>query len=306
MSEIIERVEAAAARLAAEQQRIAASLTALGEITHRFDGDSLQDAQEALPALESAVRNFATEVGNLPGHAEDTIEREISAINTAASNALGDLSAHWAVLEKALTQLIEELDRLLEPVTGQLRAFPELLEIHQGQLLAANNELVAAIEGTSGALEGTVANHVNQSIQDLERVLQQMQQYAREGLSTRLEGLVGNAQDQLQRSFADLSQLADRGGQDLQHVAQAAFNAFEDEIQRALEQKLPDAQRELIEHAAHALGVEIIEGITMSTLGAEISTALSPYLAYMIAVKEALELLLEAIRLFKNPLGDII
>lgn len=305
MSEIVERVEAATEKLAAQQQRLAASLTALGEFDHHFHAESLHEAQEAVTELESAVRNLGIEAGNLPGHVEELFDREVGAISAAANDAYGDLSARWSGLEKALAQLIEALDRLPEHTSGQLRAFPDLLDAHQGRLLAANNELVAAIEGICGSLEGPFASQVDQSGQDLEKLLLYLQQELREKIGSRWENLAGNGKDQLQRTFTDMSELADRGGQDLRREAEAVFNAFDEEMRRAIDQKLPDAQRELIEHAARALGEEIIEGIAMSTIGAQVSGAMSPYLAYVIAVKQALELLLRAIRIFKDPLGEI-
>ena len=77
------------------------------------------------------------------------------------------------------------------------------------------------------------------------------------------------------------------------------------EVTNAINQKLPDAQGELVNHAVRALAEEVGESIAMSTVGAEISVSLSPYIIQLIALKELLEALLQAIRLFKNPLEEI-
>lgn len=305
MSEIVERIEAATAKLAAQQQRIASSLASLEEMSHKFDGDLLHDTQEALPTLESSVRSLGTEIGKLPDHVEVVLAREIGAINATAEEAKGDLSVRWANLEKAQLELAEVLDALPEQMTAQLRVFPEILETHQERLVAANNELVAAIESANTSLEGAIAKQIEQSGQDLGTLLEQLHRYACEDLCRRAEGVAGKGEDLLRRVFGDVSQLAGRGGYELQRAAKAAIEALEEEILRGVNQKLPDAQRELIQHAVRALAKEIIEGITMSTVGAEVSAAMSPYLVYMIAVKEALELLLKAIEIFKNPIKEI-
>lgn len=306
MSEIADRIETATEKLAAQQQRIAAALSSLEEVGHKFDAQGAHDTQEALPALEGAARNLGTEIGKLPELVEAVFAREIAAISAAAQEARGDLASRWADLEKSQLRLVDDLGALPEQVVAHLRAFPELLEAHQQRFVAANNELVAAIESANASLQGAIAQQIDQSGQNVGKLLEQLQQAARDDLGKRAEGVAGKGEDLVQRLFGDVTQLAERGGDELQRTAQAAIDALEDEIRRGIDQKLPEAQRELIEHAARALGEEIIEGIAMSTAGAQISTAMSPYLAYMIAVKEALELLLRAIRLFKNPIEEIL
>jgi len=306
MSEVVERIEASTARLASQQRRIASSLTALAEIGHRFDGAALRDAEEALIPLESAVRNLTAEVGKLPGHVEAVLEREIETVRSEADDAMSNLSSRWERLERSQAQLVEVLQALPEQVTTELRAFPELLEAHQARLASANAELVGAIESANASLEGAIADQIETSGENLSKVLDQLQQFARNDLGKRAEGIAGKGGELVQRLFGDVSQLAGRGGDELRGAAEAAIGALEDEIRRGVDQKLPDAQRELVEHAVRALGEEIIEGIAMSTAGAQISAALSPYLVYMIAVKEALELLLQAIRIFKNPIKEIL
>lgn len=306
MSETIERIEAATANLASQQERIASSLAALAEIGHRLDGAALHDAQEALPGLESAVRNLTADVGKLPGHVEAVLEREIEAVRAAADDATTHLASHWSGLERSQAHLVEVLQALPEQVTTQLRAFPDLIEAHQARLADANAELVAAIESANASLEGAIAEQIAQSGENLGKLLDQMQQFARNDLNKRAEDVAGKGDELVQRLFGDVSQFAARGGDELRRAVEAAIEALEDEIRRGVDQKLPDAQRELIEHAMRALGEEIIEGIAMSTAGAEISATMSPYLVYMIAAKEALELILQAIRIFKNPIEEIL
>lgn len=306
MSDIVDRIETATEKLAAQQQRIASALSSLEEVGHKLDAQGLHDAQEALPALESAASNLGTEIGTLPDRVEAVLVRAIGAIAAAAEDSRGDLSVRWDKLGKSQVRLVEDLGALPEQVVEHLRAFPDLLEAHQQRLVAANSELVAAIESANASLEGAIAQQIGQSGQNLCKLLEQLQQVARNDLGGRARGAAGKGEDLLQRVFSDVSQMAERGGGELQRAAQAAMEALEDEIRRGIDQKLPEAQRELIEHAARSLGEEIIEGIAMSTVGAEISAAMSPYLVYMIAVKEALELLLQTIRIFKNPIEEIL
>lgn len=306
MTELVDRIEAATARLAEQQQRIATSLAALGEAEREFDGSGLREVQEALPALESAIHQLAADVQELPGHVETTMQTEIGAINSAMEDAQDEFSTRWSMLENAFDHLVESLTGLPDQAAERLSAFPELLETQHERFSQSAGELERAIESAARSLEELIASQIEQSGQEVEQTLEQLQQMIREKVGGRIESLAADGQTTIQRAFGDMSRLAERGGEELDRAAQAVFNALEEEVGRAIDQKFPDAQRELIDHAVRALGEEIIEGIAMSTVGAEISAALSPYLVYLIALKEALELVLQAIRLFKNPLEELL
>jgi len=306
MSGIVDRIEAAAAKLAEQQQRIATSLSALGEAERHFDGSGLRDAQESLPALETAAHELAADVQAFPAHVGMVLNAETEAIETAMKDSLADFSARWSMLQAALGHLIDTVEAFPDQVTERLGAFPELVEAHQARFSAANAELVSVIEAAGSSLSETIAEQIEQSGKEVEATLQQLQDLLHEKIGTRMERLSQDGEAALQRAFADMARLAERGGNELDRAAERAFKALEDELRQAIDQKLPDAQRELVDHAVQALSEEIAHGIAMSIAGGQVSTVLSPYLVYLIAINKALEVVLQLIRLFKNPLEELI
>lgn len=306
MSGIVDRIEAATAKLAEQQQRIATSLSALGEAGRHFDGSGLHDAQEALPALETAAHELAADVQAFPDHVGTVIKSEIKSVEKAMKDSLDNISARWAMLQTALGHLVETIEGLPDQVIDRLGAFPELIEAHQSRFSLANAELLGVIETAGNSLAETIAEQIEHSGKEVETTLQQLQELVHEKIGTRMERLGDDGQTKLQRAFGDMSRLVERGGQELDRRAERAFKALEDELRQAIDQKLPDAQRELIDHAVHALSEEIIYGIAMSTTGAQISAAMSPYLVYLISINNALDAALQLIRLFKNPLEELL
>jgi hypothetical protein len=306
MSGIVDRIEAATAKLAEQQQRIATSLSALGEAGRHFDGSGLHDAQEALPALETAVHELAADVQAFPDHVGTVIKSEIELVEIAMKDSLDNISARWAMLQAALGNLVESIEGLPKQVIDRLGAFPELIKAHQDRFSAANAELVGVIETAGNSLAETIAQQIDHSGKEVEMMLQQLEDLVREKIGARMERLGDDGRASLQQAFGDMSRLAERGGQELGHAAERAFRALEDELRKAIDQKLPDAQRELVDHAVQALSEEIIHGIAMSTIGAEVSAAMSPYLVYLIAINNALDGVLQLIRLFKNPLEELL
>lgn len=293
-------------RLATQQSRIGSSLSALATASHPLDPDDYHLAQDNFPALETALNEFAAQADLLPAQVTSITEQGITQVTIETGKVLGDLTGRWTKLEAGLASLVGSLTSHPAQFEAIAATYAQLLDNHDAQFANAQGELIGAIEAAQSSLESTITDQIQKTSELIQNTLSELARTAQEDLGQRTKGLVETAASTLTDSLGSLESLANLSGDQLESTARKIFDDLDEMLVQAIERKIPDAQRELIEHAVQALSEEIIKGIAMSTIGGQISVALSPYLVELIAVKKALDLILDAIEIYKNltnPLG---
>lgn len=280
------------------------------EMRERFvELKGLADEWAAIPERELAI---AVE------HAQEAADTVREAFNKASS----DLEA---TVEASAEELAAHFDTFVEETRTQFDAWETTFD-------ALNQACDQFLEQCQSATD-TAATGMDQFKQEVEALQSMLQEVAAENVdmfSEVRQTLTGqwtsdmtstgnawiaeisgphtqratqhfdNGRQQFEQLRSALEQALHELGSDFDNEIRSAFDNVTGHVEQRAQSGLRDAGERVLDSAVERMGMEVVEGIIMSTIGAQTTTAMTPVLPYLIVIKKISDVIIQAIRTWKE------
>jgi membrane-associated HD superfamily phosphohydrolase len=284
--------------------------------------------------IEHAIEELNQEQSAFDFKMNESLDNDVRDLADTAEQQIGDLAdeidKHFDTeLKPAIDKLQEECDtaksnlsdKLAEQTEGHhglhdgMVAFGSEMEEVRGNFEQTRNEFLSQVSGLAQTLVDQ-AEKVFNTHQEVARSVQETQREALNQAHNAFMDLVGGHIENLVPSnFGQAINNLTQGVSDLGDTCDNVSSAFQNEMQTLIQNVMQHAQegvaneiqqrfQQLMEEAVSFLAQQIMESITMTTVGAGVTGTLSPILPELAVLYKATEAIKEAIKIFK-ALADV-
>jgi hypothetical protein len=304
MSDLSARIEAAVNRLDEQQRRLTTTVAALSEMDLQLDEGFLEAVDNLVEDVSERSEEFQERSEKFPEQVAAQLDASAALVGENLDAGYKSVEAAWATLNESFDAVRALVEALPPPAQQQFARVVERLQVFEVDISSQNDELKGGLLGAASNAQTLLNDQVLPAGQELAQRAHQFSAQLEGALRSSFDSTSASARAMADSAFGEFGTLSNDAIDKLNTTVENAVQAFTEELRTTIESRIPEAKRDLINDASEALAKEIIEGIAMSTVGAQISTAMSPYIAYLVAIKRILDALLHAIRLFKNPLRE--
>ncbi|MCW3838408.1 hypothetical protein ACFQ1E_20260 [Sphingomonas canadensis] len=299
LNDILARITAADAAIDEARGRIVSEAEAMAG--HFASGPWDEEAPE--PDVQPAIDTVA----DASDHAAEALGTRLSGVVDTARDAVHGI-------EQAIAQASEQWNSTLHTAEGATREFSAALAEQTQQVQEALRQLDTHLQSAEAtwssaheAVDGLVERFATEIESNFERTL-------REACDAFLDDLHGPQTEAVERHLSDAREQAESALERMSQVAEQLLADFEQQVDAAVrdlgqhvssevQEKLEAAMQRIIEAAVKRILETILEAVASTQLGAAVTGAMSPVLPELIAIKKLTDVILQAIRIWKDTIG---
>lgn len=293
----------------------------------------MKEVTESLKEVQQVLRERFTTVKTLADEWQAIPERELT-IAVAHAEACGQAvegackaagERLEATLEQSATQLGAHFDSFVDETRGQFQVWEavhvEFGNACEGFLAQCRSSVEAAAQDVDGfraevenlqAVLAETAQHNTQRFETIRQTLTGQWTGTMESSGRAfIDELVGphtqravehfnSSREQFEQLRSALEQGLKDYGTDLDDELRNAMDEVGRHLETRMRDGLQDAADRVLDAAVQRITQEIFQGIVMSNIGAQTTTAMSPIVPHLIVIKHVADALREAIRIWKE------
>jgi len=301
LNDLIARISAADQQIDQACGQIYATIATFKELFAQGPWDEEAD----LPDVDADLATFGDAIRRAGEGAANEFEAIVQAGREVVDHhetVYREQFASWQAIHAQVTEACEAFETAL-------KTSRDTLETDFNSLEAGLSNAMSELDSARGSVDQVYADWEQATTGELAERLQTRFEAMIEQIAQTETDKIGSVIDELQSGTDNAVQewLANAGDQ-VQQLSQALSEVLvqlQHHVGDEVEQKLQDAARTLIESAVREILQSLTEALATSELGVEITSAMSPILPELIAIKKVTDLILEAIRIWKDTIGGL-
>lgn len=302
LQSILDELQDINAQIEGHRQAFVGDIAQLDTLAQAEIG-AANDAANVGPAITAALHDLEAKAEQTLSALQqqcvgalDNLEHEVRAQITAIENEGQQWTGKLSELDHTIEAFTEAASRTETELTDTLRQLKEHAEKAKEEAEAQLSALQQAVDDLTEEITGAATQALQEAARSFEDTIS--------GPET--EKLVTNFTDAVERvrSLAqDMNTNAEEVAQRLKDDMQRVLSSFADNVKDDLKQQFEDAGQKIVDTVVEELGMQITESVVASQVGVQLTSAMSPVLPYLIAINKALDIIRQAIRVYKDTIG---
>jgi Skp family chaperone for outer membrane proteins len=269
-----------------------------------FDSQASDDNAQGPPHMDdveahSALTSLAAAHRSLVHQLEQDLNSLMDGCVVVVAESFEDAGAAFKHTAEVIAACETELAELVEQLAGvrsSCHSSAEEVRAAFEQSVAEINEAADTFDRALSDVKNHVDHELHQQVQDVaQQACRQLQSQGEEQIVRTVHSEIGNWQQEIRNSRQRIVDLM----KDRENDVRTAFSDLSKMTQSELQRRLEAALSKLVNEVLERLARSVQEAIQSSTLGAQVTSVMSPILPQLILFNRAADALLDAIRVFK-------